>query len=506
LWPAWKNNETNAVGKKKPSSEAKISAAAADAPGTSGEGAPLPSDPPRSYWQLVRLNALRLAAVLGALLLLLAFLTSGAAQYTSRSEFCVSCHIMEPYYVSWQESTHKDVSCIKCHFPPGAAEKIRGKMLGLVQLLKYVTETAGPRPAAEISDASCLRCHDTRLLAGRVEFNGVPFDHRPHLTDLRRGKRLRCTSCHSQIVQGSHMTVTTSTCFLCHFKDGLFNEGLGTCTRCHQIPEGTFDLGGGVEFSHDLAYERGVDCANCHGDLIRGNGEVPQDRCTRCHNRPHDLERINDPVFLHQTHVTDHKIDCLECHLEIQHSLDPLRIEHAASDCKSCHPNQHGEQIRMLLGEGGKSHVEGARPNRSSMAGAGVACPSCHQVQEISATGTILWRASTAICTQCHDEAATERLQAHHERLKASLADIETALSRAGEAVPAAGLDASRAAEVNQRLRDLSDDLQFLRVGNSIHNMHYADSLIRALVENLRTISRDLNITEPAIDIPPELD
>ncbi|MHC4404218.1 MAG: hypothetical protein ACYTG0_31575, partial [Planctomycetota bacterium] len=106
--------------------------------------------------------------------------------------------------VSWQESSHKDVSCVKCHFPPGLGEKVRGKMLGLVQLAKYVTSSEGPRPAAEVPDASCLRsgCHETRLLSGRVEFHGVSFDHRPHLQTLRRGKKLRCTSCHSQIVQG----------------------------------------------------------------------------------------------------------------------------------------------------------------------------------------------------------------------------------------------------------------------------------------------------------------
>jgi predicted CXXCH cytochrome family protein len=453
-----------------------------------------------TYSQRVGLTVLRLVAVAGVVLLAVALMTGGAAQYTSRSQFCVSCHIMEPYYVSWQESSHHDVACIKCHFPPGAAEKVRGKMLGLVQLLKYVTESAGPRPVAEISDASCLRCHDTRLLSGRVEFHGVPFDHQPHLSELRHGKRLRCTSCHSQIVQGSHMTVTvtTSTCFLCHFKDGLFNEGLGTCTRCHQIPERPFDLGGGVKFSHDLAYERGVDCANCHGDLIRGNGEVPRDRCTRCHNRPTDLQRIDDHVFMHQKHVTDHKIDCLECHLEIQHSLDPHRIEHAASDCKSCHPNQHGEQIRMLLGNGGKSIAA----HGSSMAVAGISCSSCHQEREISATGTVLWRASTTVCTQCHDEAATQRLQVHHERLTNSLVDIAAGLLRAREAVSAANLDETRAAEMTRRFRDLDDDLQFLRVGNSIHNMHYADSLIRALVDNLRAVCRDLNIAEPTINLP----
>lgn len=466
--------------------------------GDAATGPPAPGE--HTYWQRVRLGMLRVTAVLGAFVLLMILLTAGAATYTSRPQFCISCHIMQPYYDSWAHSSHKDVSCIKCHFPPGAAEKIRGKMLGLVQLLKYVTESAGPRPAAEISDASCLRCHDTRLLAGRVQFHGVTFDHRPHLTQLRRGKRLRCTSCHSQIVQGTHMTVTTSTCFLCHFKDEPFNEGLGTCTRCHQIPENTFDLGGGVKFSHDLAYQRGVDCSNCHGDIIRGSGAVPRQRCTACHNREVDLDRINDHQFIHKMHVTVHKIDCLECHLEIQHSLDPLRIQHAAANCASCHPNQHGEQVRMLLGEGGKSVPQ----HHGGMAVAGLSCPTCHQVKQVSPTGTVIWKASTEVCTRCHDEAAAERLRTYHEQLQDSLSVIDADLKRARDAVSGAGLDQQQAVDLTKRLNDLDDDLEFVRVGNSIHNIHYADTLVHALVTKLRAICRELNIEEPPVDLPPE--
>ena len=127
-----------------------------------------------------------------------------------------------------------------------------------------------------------------------------------------------------------------------------------------------------------------------------------------------------------EVHVTDHKVDCLECHLEIQHSLDRNQIEHAAADCKSCHPNQHGEQVRMLLGEGGKS----MSTRHGGMAVAGISCPSCHRIKEISPTGTVLWRASTAVCIQCHDEAAAERLAAQHEQFKASLADIKRICAR----------------------------------------------------------------------------
>ena len=238
---------------------------------------------------------------------------------------------------------------------------MRGKVLGLVQLAKYVTQTQGPRPTAEIPDASCLRsgCHETRLLSGRVDYNGIAFDHAKHLPQdegqLTRGMHLRCTSCHSQIVQGQHMTVTESTCYLCHFKDIPFNEGLGACTRCHQIPDTEYDLGGGVKFHHDLAYEKGVECASCHADLIRGNGEVPRERCTVCHNREDDFARLKDKEFLHKTHVTDHKVDCMSCHLTLNHSLDANKIATAASQCAACHPNQHQQQVAMLEGSGAQT-------------------------------------------------------------------------------------------------------------------------------------------------------
>ena len=58
-----------------------------------------------------------------------------------------------------------------------------------------------------------------RLLEGEIQFGRIRFDHRNHLFGERRGMKLRCTSCHSQIVQGNHLAVTPSTCFLCHFKD-----------------------------------------------------------------------------------------------------------------------------------------------------------------------------------------------------------------------------------------------------------------------------------------------
>jgi nitrate/TMAO reductase-like tetraheme cytochrome c subunit len=470
-------------------------------PTAAGESAPWNSFVAGTRWKKVRWLAARAVALLGSFVLLLATLTGFAGWYTSRPQFCRSCHIMEPFYVSWEQSKHKDVSCIKCHFPPGAGEKVRGKLLGLSQLAKYVTGSGGPRPgAAEVPDASCLRsgCHETRLLSGRLQFKGIPFDHRPHLEEMRRGKKLRCTSCHSQIVQGSHMTVTTSTCFLCHFKDGHLNEGLGTCTRCHQIPEQEFELGGGVTFSHNLAYERGVDCANCHGDLIRGKGDVPRERCGVCHNRESDLKRADDHQFMHQIHVTDHKVDCLHCHLEIKHALDKERIVHAASDCAACHPSHHQEQVNMLEGVGART----IHPRPSGMTVARIACPSCHRVQQTSATGTVLWKGSIERCNECHDAAAADRLRSYHTTLRASLSEIEGGIGSLRKALETAELPADRSAAITKELDNLQYDLSFLRVGNDIHNIHYASQLIRALVDHVTALCRELKIEAPNVVLP----
>ena len=138
------------------------------------------------------------------------------------------------------------------------------------------------------------------------------------------------------------------------------------------------------------------------------------------------------------------------------------------------------------------------------MAVAGISCPSCHRVKEVSPTGTVLWRASTAICNECHDKEAAERLLARHQQLQGSLSDIDASLSRARDAVSGANLDAAQTAQITQQLQDLNHDLQFLRVGNSIHNIHYANALVNALVEKLRGVCRELNVAEPTINLPPE--
>ncbi len=459
-----------------------------------------PGERRNKAWRAVRLILFRLFALLGTVLFLLLIMIGSAGWYTSRSAFCNSCHIMEPYYESWATSKHNQVACIECHFEPGFGGKIRGKMLGLVQLAKYVTKTAPPGFSAEIPDSSCLRsgCHESRLLSGRVDFHGIVFDHRPHLEKMRRNIKLRCTSCHSQIVQGPHMEVTATTCFLCHFEGEPFNAGLSICTRCHQIPSRKFDLGGGVAFTHELAYRKGVDCVNCHRSVIRGGGKVPPERCKMCHNRPGDLQQLGHEKFLHEKHVGEHEIDCLRCHAPVRHSLDTAKIVRAAADCSGCHPDHHQKQVEMFTGKGAATG-----PKRvGSMMVVGIDCRTCHRRKVVTTESGVVWEGSLQICSMCHAASDVEKFQSYHRQLQAALPELQDAIVRAEKELPSAKVAEARRTELEKLLAGLKNDLDFVQRGNDIHNIHYAAALMKSLLDRTHSLCQELGVAEPRIELP----
>jgi nitrate/TMAO reductase-like tetraheme cytochrome c subunit len=348
-------------------------------------------------------------------------------QVSSTPTFCGTCHIMKPYYESWKHSKHNQVACVECHISPGLTSEIRKKYEALSMVAKYFTGTYSTNPWAEVDDAACLRCHERRLLEGRESYQGVAFDHRPHFAGSPRGLQLRCTSCHSQIVQGSHITVTSSTCALCHFKGQAPNEGTGRCLTCHAIPERVVTTAGG-SFDHSQVKRLDMDCRSCHGGVVRGEGNVPRERCLTCHNQASRLAELGNRDLLHRVHVTTHKVDCMNCHLQIDHgrALPPGAIAAAeapvpgaaaaepqtpaampaghagASACQACHGSGHMPQQNLYAGIGGR----GVPRTPGPMYLAGVTCEGCHNAalspvvaaSELSSTPTI--RASAVSCSR----------------------------------------------------------------------------------------------------------
>ena len=113
----------------------------------------------------------------------------------------------------------------------GDSQEVRGAVDGGALLHRHLLH----HPWAEVDDKSCLRsgCHTKRVLLGKEVYKGILFDHQPHLTELRRGKHLRCTSCHSQIVQGSHITVTADHLLSLPLQGHAPQQGTARCTLCH---------------------------------------------------------------------------------------------------------------------------------------------------------------------------------------------------------------------------------------------------------------------------------
>jgi len=253
---------------------------------------------------------------------------AGLWELSTSPVLCSGCHIMKPYVEAWKASKHNTVTCVDCHYPPGFRDTVWVKYQALSQVAKWATQTYSSKPFAEIEDGSCLRsgCHEQRLLQGKVTFKrGIIFDHRPHLEEARRGRQLRCTSCHSQIVVGTHIEVTEATCFLCHFKGlktGRELTPIAGCTGCHEAPKGDIVIGA-TRFNHQEIVQRGVACQNCHLNVVEGEGEAPRERCFSCHNQPEKLEQYGDTPFLHDFHVARHNIECARCHTEIKHRLPP---------------------------------------------------------------------------------------------------------------------------------------------------------------------------------------
>jgi hypothetical protein len=236
----------------------------------------------------------------------------------SRPAVCKYCHFIAPFYNKWERSTHNMVPCLKCHE--------YGPLNALSAQLRFIAGTYNPRPLTNVPDSNCLQhgCHERRLVESKVIFTrwNIAFDHKPHFTQHRRGINLHCRSCHSDIVQGEHMKVSTNVCFLCHLNVQDTTEHTKRCTVCHKDPKPNFIYKGNV-YSHTKPLEAGYLCISCHVSVKIGEGSVPKERCFFCHIDR--AEKIKDAEFVHQHHVTKKQIDCFFCHEFVQHGN--IRLE-----------------------------------------------------------------------------------------------------------------------------------------------------------------------------------
>jgi nitrate/TMAO reductase-like tetraheme cytochrome c subunit len=446
-----------------------------------------------------RKRRLRIALIaLGVFLILLVV----SVELTSTSKFCGVCHNMKPFYKSWQESSHKDVACKNCHYPPGLKSLVRTKMQGLVMLVKYLTRVYGEgKPLVQISDEACLRpgCHDTRLLKGRVQYGQVSFDHTSHLGAQRRGEKLRCASCHAQMVQGTHMAVTPTTCFLCHFKPALEPGAEAPpkdCALCHRQDE-LVDKSR-VRFDHTPVYAAGFACEKCHSRVVTGDGAVARENCYKCHLEPARLAKYADTALLHRTHISQRKIDCAHCHAGIQHKI--VKDAEALSDCRACHTGTHRAQEILFTGQGGAGTPH---PVPNVMLEKGLNCQGCHvlhqQTGRLLKSGTL--RSNPAVCESCHGKGYARILKNWEAATDKRLVEARAVLASASAEI--AGRGGPARPQARALLEEAAFNIEIVTQGKAAHNVDYAQQLLAASLakigEALAAVGSPVKVRAPLI-------
>jgi nitrate/TMAO reductase-like tetraheme cytochrome c subunit len=423
-----------------------------------------------------------------------ALLTMGAytIRLTGHPKFCMSCHYMAEYFDSWEHSSHKDVKCITCHYEPGIEAEVRGKLDGLVQFIKYISHSYTGKPHAEISDAACMRegCHsgmDRDDTVGRYN-GGVLFNHKWHLMNQVRGKELRCTSCHFQLVQGRHISVTPSTCITCHFyRRGDESVSAGTCLTCHPVPERTVEFAG-EPFSHKNFLEGNdkVQCVHCHSGVTEGDGAVSRSRCLACHLE-RDIDLPPQSVF-HGLHVSKQRVDCLQCHDEIKHGTMPMPDQVLTSgNCHECHGgSRHALQEEVYMG----TAAEGLEVEPDVMYLAGVSCDGCHtRISRANLARVELFEkiSDARDCADCHaDEAYGEMLNEWQSQVRSELGELKAKLLEVqdGYANSSVGRNPSEYAELAAKLDALlsraQNDIATVELDGSsgAHNFFYVMTVL----------------------------
>ena len=158
--------------------------------------------------------------------------------YHEQPEFCVMCHVMDPYLETWSESdylvhTHaeEDVVCLDCH-EPTISEQVQ-------EVVAYVSGNfEEPLEKREFPNEFCLRCHEHDSYAAVAErtqdymvmaenigemINVNPHDPHPDM-DESTEEQFQCWHCHT--MHGTSRGVNY--CIGCHH-----DSNFDACINCH---------------------------------------------------------------------------------------------------------------------------------------------------------------------------------------------------------------------------------------------------------------------------------
>lgn len=116
---------------------------------------------------------------------------------------CINCHIMVPYYHSWQRSSHREwTNCNECHVPHDnvlnkyAFKAIDGLYHSAVFTFNAEPQVIRPRDASKgVIMRNCIRCH-SQLNQEFVKTGMVSY------SQTQSGEGKACWDCHRDVPHG----------------------------------------------------------------------------------------------------------------------------------------------------------------------------------------------------------------------------------------------------------------------------------------------------------------
>ncbi|MCB9839036.1 MAG: NapC/NirT family cytochrome c [Phycisphaeraceae bacterium] len=447
-------------------------------------------------------------------------------EHTSQPHFCNSCHIMEPYYASWETSAHHDISCVKCHIEPGAQSFVAAKLNGLGQVVDDILHRTSFKPSASVTQLSCTRsgCHSVETLNGKKIDNGVfKFRHDKHLGQSHLGVAISCGTCHSHVMGDQHFEVNTSVCITCHLIESEHNgdphlvmasNGLSAskiqfrvragfsaaqleqngqahrppsnCTNCHDAPSTIIEYQG-LQVNHAEFIARGASCESCHRNATAPPPAIENGSCVQCHN--FGVEKTLPAEEMHRIHALgEHKIECFSCHGLIGHGISAQTMSLEQFDCTRCHINQHSIQRTEYLHAPQTADAQDAILGQNPinpMFLAHVDCTGCHIAEHAKSDNpsdkSRIVTASAESCDRCHQpgmgaqmiplwQGTTRRL---YEQLQSKLDRIDS-----GSLDP----------QSQDLIREARQLVDLVRLDGSwgVHNPSYTQQLLERALELVR--------------------
>ena len=239
---------------------------------------------------------------------------------TTQPGFCNSCHEMNFYYNSWQNSTHGTKAvCFDCHSEPGLQGSIEEKVRGAGQVVAHFS---GKYPVpiqiiTRVKNDQCLVCHpETRNIIDKT----IEAKHSLHMD-----RSVLCAECHNRLVHnqsGQPRVMTISKCDSCHNAHKNFKllgaHATLNCEKCH--PNNIY---------------RGINpnCENCH-KLPSGHDDMGTD-CAQCHSP----DSFTPASFAHKRvgeHIgtrSEKPLSCKTCH--------PVRYKETSCTGSRCHSSNN---------------------------------------------------------------------------------------------------------------------------------------------------------------------